>query len=244
MYPYISLAFLRSPLHAQIVFYTALKCIKQVFKLIKSTNTQQDALLKDYETLRYVWITAVILATDFNIPLGSPICTKPVTYVNSSAGKIFKRNYTRRILIRVSEAIRRRTKTTISSDKKEQRCFSQNNAYRQDGQGYTSGMGRDLSFHHNIHDGRSRDSSVGIAKGYELDGRGSNPGRGKSFSFPQRPGRLWGPPRLLSKGNRSSKAAVQGLVFMAHPLYIHTYPKEPGVISQTQSLPKLHSVEW
>jgi hypothetical protein len=47
----------------------------------------------------------------------------------------------------------------------------------------------------------SPDSSVGIARGYGLDGRNSIPGRVKRF-FPiaQCPDRLWGPPSLLSSG--------------------------------------------
>jgi hypothetical protein len=46
---------------------------------------------------------------------------------------------------------------------------------------------------------RSRDSSVGTATGYGLDGWGSISSRGKRFfSTPQRPDRLWGPPSLLS----------------------------------------------
>jgi hypothetical protein len=50
---------------------------------------------------------------------------------------------------------------------------------------------------------KGRDSSVGIATGYELDCRGSIPGRGKRFfSPPQRPDRLWGPPSLLPNGYR------------------------------------------
>jgi hypothetical protein len=41
-------------------------------------------------------------------------------------------------------------------------------------------------------------SSVSIATGYGLVGRGSIPGRGKRLvSTPQRPDRLWGPPSLL-----------------------------------------------
>jgi hypothetical protein len=48
---------------------------------------------------------------------------------------------------------------------------------------------------------RSRDSSVGIAIGYGLDGRGSIPGEGNRFFFSaQRPDRLWGPPSLLCNG--------------------------------------------
>jgi hypothetical protein len=43
----------------------------------------------------------------------------------------------------------------------------------------------------------SRDSSVGTATGYELDSWGSILGRG-----PQRPDRIWGPPKLLRNGYR------------------------------------------
>jgi hypothetical protein len=47
----------------------------------------------------------------------------------------------------------------------------------------------------------SWDSSVGIAKGYVLDGRGSIPGRSKRFlSAPQHPDQLWGLPSLQSNG--------------------------------------------
>jgi hypothetical protein len=52
---------------------------------------------------------------------------------------------------------------------------------------------------------RSRDSSVGIATDYELDGPGSiPPGSAKLSSSPQRPDRLWGPPSLLSNGYRGT----------------------------------------
>jgi hypothetical protein len=44
----------------------------------------------------------------------------------------------------------------------------------------------------------SRDSSVGIATSYGLDGRGV----GVRVSSPRRPDRLWGPPNLLSTGYR------------------------------------------
>jgi hypothetical protein len=50
---------------------------------------------------------------------------------------------------------------------------------------------------------RSRDSSVGIATGYGLDGRGVRdliPGGSRIFSFPHNADRLWGPPNLLSNG--------------------------------------------
>jgi hypothetical protein len=52
---------------------------------------------------------------------------------------------------------------------------------------------------HLINDG-SRDSSVGIVTGYGLDSLGSIPGKAISFSSPQRPVWLWGPPNLLSSG--------------------------------------------
>jgi hypothetical protein len=51
----------------------------------------------------------------------------------------------------------------------------------------------------------SRGSSVGLAKGYEMDGQGSISGRDKrSFFTPQRPDRLWGPHSLLPNGYRGS----------------------------------------
>ena len=43
-----------------------------------------------------------------------------------------------------------------------------------------------------------RDSSVGIATRYGLDGPGSNPGGGEIFRT--RPDRPWGPPSLLYNG--------------------------------------------
>jgi hypothetical protein len=48
---------------------------------------------------------------------------------------------------------------------------------------------------------KSQDSAVGIATGYELDGRGVGvrvPVRSRIFSSPRRPDRLWCPPSLLS----------------------------------------------
>jgi hypothetical protein len=46
-------------------------------------------------------------------------------------------------------------------------------------------------------------SSVGIVMGYRLDGRSSIPGSGmRSFSTPQYPDRLKGPPRFLFSGYR------------------------------------------
>jgi hypothetical protein len=49
----------------------------------------------------------------------------------------------------------------------------------------------------------SRNSSVGIAMGYGLDGRASIPLRSKTFFFsPMRPERIWDPSNLLYKGYR------------------------------------------
>jgi hypothetical protein len=42
-----------------------------------------------------------------------------------------------------------------------------------------------------------RDTSVGIATYYGLDGPGSNPGGGGVKIFTTRPDRPWGPPSLL-----------------------------------------------
>jgi hypothetical protein len=47
---------------------------------------------------------------------------------------------------------------------------------------------------------RSRDSSVGIATGYGLEGLGSIRGSIRFLSSPQRLDRLWGPTSLLSDG--------------------------------------------
>jgi hypothetical protein len=50
---------------------------------------------------------------------------------------------------------------------------------------------------------RSLESSVGIATGYGLDGRGLIPGRGKRFfSIPQRSDCLWAPDSLLYNSYR------------------------------------------
>jgi hypothetical protein len=42
-----------------------------------------------------------------------------------------------------------------------------------------------------------RYNSVGVAKGYGLDGRDLIPVNEKNFFLPQRPDRLWGPPSLI-----------------------------------------------
>jgi hypothetical protein len=51
------------------------------------------------------------------------------------------------------------------------------------------------------------DSVVGIATGYGLDDRGVGVRLlvgSRIFSSPRRPGRLWGPPNLLSNGYRGA----------------------------------------
>jgi hypothetical protein len=51
----------------------------------------------------------------------------------------------------------------------------------------------------------NRDSAVGIATGYWLDGRGSIPVRGKKyFSTTRRPDRLWSTPSFISNGYRGA----------------------------------------
>jgi hypothetical protein len=56
----------------------------------------------------------------------------------------------------------------------------------------------------------SRDSLVGIATRYGLEGRGSIPGRGEiCFFTPQHPDRLWGPPSLLSNGPGSLSPEIK-----------------------------------
>jgi hypothetical protein len=47
-----------------------------------------------------------------------------------------------------------------------------------------------------------RDISIGIARGYGLDGFGSIPGSVRFSPFSQLPVRLWGSPTLLSSGYR------------------------------------------
>jgi hypothetical protein len=55
-------------------------------------------------------------------------------------------------------------------------------------------------------------SSVGIAAGYMLDGRGSILGRGKRFfCATQRSDRLWCPPSLLTSGYGTLSPAVKRL---------------------------------
>jgi hypothetical protein len=73
----------------------------------------------------------------------------------------------------------------------------------------------------------SRDSTVCIATGYGLDGRGSNPGRSKISSSTQRPGRPTKPPiqwvsRDLSPGGKA--AAQLQLVTRSRmvDLYLHS----------------------
>jgi hypothetical protein len=52
---------------------------------------------------------------------------------------------------------------------------------------------------------KSQDSTVGVATGYGLDDRGVAvpvPIGSRIFCSPQRPDRLWGPPRLVFNGYR------------------------------------------
>jgi hypothetical protein len=59
---------------------------------------------------------------------------------------------------------------------------------------------------------RSRHSIVGIATGYRLDDRRVGvrvPVGSRIFSFPRRPGRLWGPTNFLSNGYRGSSPRVK-----------------------------------
>jgi hypothetical protein len=61
---------------------------------------------------------------------------------------------------------------------------------------------------------RSRDSSVGIATGYGLDGRGVGvrvPVGSRNVSSPHRPDRFWGPPNLPSNGYRVLSVGVKRL---------------------------------
>jgi hypothetical protein len=51
-------------------------------------------------------------------------------------------------------------------------------------------------------EGGSRDSSVGLATGYALDGPGSIPGSARFFSSPQRLDLPWDPHSFLSNGYR------------------------------------------
>jgi hypothetical protein len=58
----------------------------------------------------------------------------------------------------------------------------------------------------------SRDSAVGIATGYGLDGRGVGirvPVGARIFSSPRRPDGFWGPPSLLSNGYRELSVGVK-----------------------------------
>jgi hypothetical protein len=63
----------------------------------------------------------------------------------------------------------------------------------------------------------SRDGSVVMAMGYELDGRDSISCMGNSlFSTPQRPDLLLGPPSLQSNGYGQLFSAARGLKLTAH----------------------------
>lgn len=54
-----------------------------------------------------------------------------------------------------------------------------------------------------IREGTVDSVALSIRLGYGMDNRRSIPGRGnRFFSSPERPDPLWGPPRLLTNGNR------------------------------------------
>jgi hypothetical protein len=81
---------------------------------------------------------------------------------------------------------------------------------------------------------RNRDSSVGIATSYGLDGRWVGvrvPVETSIFYFPIRPDRFWGPPSLLSNGYRGYLSAGVKMTTQLHLVprsrkygYIHPYP--------------------
>jgi hypothetical protein len=87
---------------------------------------------------------------------------------------------------------------------------------------------------------RNRDSSVGIATGYRLDGRSSIPGRDKIFSSPQRPDRLWGPPSLLFNGYRGSFPGVK----QPGPEADHSPPSSTEVKNCGAVSPLPHMSSW
>jgi hypothetical protein len=67
-----------------------------------------------------------------------------------------------------------------------------------------------------------RDSAVGIATGYGLDGQGIGirvPGEARFFSFPRRLNRFWGPPSFLS--NESWGLFPQGQIGRGVKLTTH-----------------------
>jgi hypothetical protein len=90
---------------------------------------------------------------------------------------------------------------------------------------------------------RSRNSSVGIATDYGLDGRGSIPGRGKRFlPIPQRPDQLWGPPSLFSNGYRRLLTWGQSDHGVKFTIHISLVPKSRMVELSLYSPTRLYGV--
>jgi hypothetical protein len=79
---------------------------------------------------------------------------------------------------------------------------------------FSHGWGPVFEYQPTQTDNRSRDSWVSIATGHGLDGRRSITNRRKKiFSIPHRPDWFWGPPSLLSIGNRWSCTSIPSYVF-------------------------------
>jgi hypothetical protein len=71
---------------------------------------------------------------------------------------------------------------------------------------------------------KSRDSSVDIMTGYELDGRGYIPGKDKRFfSSPQCPSRVWSPPSLLYNGYRWRFPRQPGGPIRLHDMVLNSF---------------------
>jgi hypothetical protein len=86
------------------------------------------------------------------------------------------------------------------------------------------------------------DISVGIAKGYGLDGRGSISGRGKKFFFtPQRPDWLWDPPSLLYNWYRGHVPQGYSGLMMKLTTNLHLVPRSRMVELYLHSPIYLHS---
>jgi hypothetical protein len=92
---------------------------------------------------------------------------------------------------------------------------------------------------HNI----NRDSSVDIAMGYRLEGRGSDPRKGKRFfSTPQSSGRLWIPPGLLSYGYHRLFLQRYGRRSVKLTTHLHLAPRLRITELYLHSCKQLHGV--